>query len=146
MFNNMVKSTQNLFQQLFNKNIDNNNIAKSKPLVSENIDSKNDTSILEKIYFQPNTIFATENIECSIKCTSDGKDVIQRLIIECNYSTLLQIDKICRYFEIEQNTAIMRGLWMLSLVKEVELSNKKLGVITLDESNIVIDVSPINVV
>jgi len=152
MFDNMIKSGQYLFAKVFNKKqpvdttIDNSVDSKIESTIESSLEPVKGKDLLEKIYFQPNTIYANESVNCSVKHNVLSEDIMQRIILECNQNTMLQLDKICRYFEIEQNTAIMRGLWMLSVVKEVELSNKKLGIITLDESNVVVDISPINLV
>lgn len=164
MLNNIINTTKILINRIIddrdtNKKINSTNENKinslqevaslkesnkvNKDSSSENHKNKN---TVDKIYFQPNIIVASENIDCGITKKSIESELTEKIIIECSKKTLWQLDKICRYFEIEQSSAIMRGLWMLNVVQECEIANKKIGVITLDNNNVVVDVSPINIV
>jgi predicted component of type VI protein secretion system len=115
---------------------------------ASNTDVMKDNSSIkepESIMFQTNSIVADVPLECGAKM--DKGDVIsERIVFECDNLTKTQIDKICRFFEIDKMTAIKRGLWMLHVIKEAEVHNKKIGIISLDTSNVVLDIKPINIV
>lgn len=100
---------------------------------------------VDKIYFQPNTIAVNEYIECSNNKSID-QQVKHRVVFDFTQFTIWQIDKLSRYFEVSQTNLLLRGIWFLNIIKEAELTNKKIAIVTIDESNIVTDITPINIV
>jgi len=108
----------------------------------------------DKIIFQPNTIisgvsfdFPSNNnnnlFKLSANTTSTTKDIIT---IECDNRATSQLQGICRFFEINEFDALSKGIWLLSLIRDTEVNNKKLGIISLDKNGLITEVSPINVV
>lgn len=140
MFNILWKSTIDIIDTLINK--------KQKVVTenhSSNIKIENKDTEPESIMFESNSIVADVPLECGAKQDKNA-NVSEKIIFECDNLTKTQIDKICRFFEIDKSTAIKRGLWMLNVIKEAEVHNKKIGIISLDNANIVVDVKPINIV
>ena len=53
------------------------------------------------------------------------------------------LQNLSQFFEISQSEALIRGLWLLAIARDVEIANKKIGIITIDNNNVVNDVVPI---
>ena len=114
----------------------------------EKIDEKN------KILFQPNTLAESNPIECPIQTQPlltkqlpvEIKPGVYSITLECNYAAISHLESLCRFFEVSQTDALSRGVWLLSLTRDIEMNNKKLGVITTDNNGVVVDVAPIDLV
>jgi hypothetical protein len=109
----------------------------------------------DKVLFQANTVNASGPIECPNQCSTkvnqkpaenNVKTGTFKITLEYNEAALDHIERLCRFFEISQTDALARGVWLLSIARDVELNNKKLGVITTDNNGLVTDVTPINIV
>jgi hypothetical protein len=56
------------------------------------------------------------------------------------------VKSLCRYYEIGEVDLFARGIWLLALVRDMEVREKKIGVLTLNDQGLVTEVAPINVV
>lgn len=109
---------------------------------------------VNKILFQPNTILSKETLEFPLNKENNKKEdpkeektpFAHKIVIECNESALSHLQNLCRFFEIEQLEAISRGIWLLTIARDAELNNKKIGLISLDNNGMIIDVMPMNLV
>jgi len=120
----------------------------------------------DKVMFQPNTLHARNPIEhphrkylpSSQTQTPPTNSEDQKLLppplpekfhsitIECNEQSIQHLQNLCRFFELSQPEAIARGLWLLTLARDIELANKKIGIIGVDKNGLVTEVLPINIV
>jgi len=107
----------------------------------------------DKIIFQRNSISTKSSVECSTNALAqvnskivDHTPGMNNIIVECDMQSIGHLQSLCQFFEISQNEAIARGIWLLSIAKDVELNNKKIGVIAVDPSGLVTDIIPINIV
>lgn len=107
----------------------------------------------DKIMFQPNTLATnssvdfpanqSNNLEQPVNEQSPPKQVIS---ISVDNNTINHIHGLCRFFEINEFDVLAKGIWLLTLVRDIEVNNKKLGVISVDKNGLVVDVSPVNIV
>jgi hypothetical protein len=136
-----VKIIANIRNQKLNHSID-NTVNSSNSERSKNVNPNQ----VDKIYFQNNSLTASQSIDCGSKKTNSNDQINQKLNIDCSQNTIWQIEKLSRYFEINENVVVSRGLWMLNVVRECEISNRKIAIVTLDKNNVVVDIAPINIV
>ncbi len=134
-----------------------------EPKIATDIEKK------DKIIFQANSKQVEREVECKkdeildvsvtvvIKNTEGDSSippnecVFQKfdqdcILIKCDKKSLEHLDSLCKYFEIPQNEAFSRGVWFLSLIRDIEIRNKKIGVIATDQNGIVTEIVPINIV
>lgn len=108
----------------------------------------------DKIMFQPNTLAtngsldfpANQSNNLEQQPTSEQPAPKQIISISVDNSTINHIQGLCRFFEINEFDVLAKGIWLLTLVRDIEVNNKKLGVISVDKNGLVIDVSPVNIV
>mgnify|MGYP006372743345 CR=1 FL=1 len=105
--------------------------------------SKQKVENIEKpiILFQPNTLSIKNNKEAPLDMKTIGYPC--KIVIECNKTTENLLQNLSQFFEISQSEALTRGLWLLAIARDVEIANKKIGIITIDNNNVVNDVVPI---
>lgn len=139
------RPVEKLFESLQKSNCLTNNTNTKSDLSKVEKTQSSDIQSVDKIFFQPNTIGIHEYIEC-VSNKSAEQSVKHRISVDCTQYTLLQIEKLTRYYEVNQSNLILRGLWFMNLIREVEINNKKIGIITIDESHVVTDIVPINIV
>lgn len=106
----------------------------------------------KKILFQPNTIMPGPPLECPAK-TSVNKETKEcldnntfKVILECNQESLAHLEKLERFFEISQPDVIAKGVWLMTLVRDLELEDKKLGIITTNHQGVITNITPIDLV
>lgn len=133
---------------------------KKNTAIVEIVKAVEEKESITKVIFQPNTLSIENTIEypTSNKNSQPIENMIEKganeppslskqtLRLECSNETVAHLDNLCRYFEISEAEAIARGLWLLTIVRDVEISDKKIGVITIDQNNLVTDLAPINLV
>lgn len=139
------KPVERLFESLHRSNNLSKSVNTNTELSASEKSNTADIQSVDKIFFQPNALGVNEYIEC-VNNKSAEHSVKHRISVDCTQYTLLQIEKLTRYYEVNQSNLILRGLWFMNLIREVEISNKKIGIITVDESHVVTDVVPINIV
>lgn len=110
----------------------------------------------DKLLFQPNTIQANSPLECPIRSKNqqasteipiDAPKIENfKITLECNETAINHLNNLCRFFEVTQPDALARGVWLLTIARDVEVNNKKLGIITTDQNGLIVDVMPINIV
>lgn len=148
MLYTIVLKTARMIQKLFAKQqqqtIENNACTNQEKNISC-INNSKDLAKPDSIIFQPNSIVTDFPIECANIAKTDNNK-IDTICMQCEADLKLQIEKLSRFYEIDTENALKRGLWLLAIVREAEISNKKIGVITVDNSNIVTNITPINVV
>lgn len=171
MIKKIFKSTYILFLRLLNIN-STNNTNKNNNVYKNDIEEKLNEAISvkiedqkieeipvvsrEKLLFQPNTIQSGNPMECPINTKNQPIEIPindsnslknnVRITLECNEAAIHHINNLCRFFEVSQTDALARGVWLLTVARDVEVNNKKLGVITTDKNGLVIDIMPINIV
>jgi len=109
----------------------------------------------DSILFQPNVLHLKNPIEppssknpsiANESININEKEHIHKLTLECNEAAVLHLQSLCRFFEINQFEAIARGIWLLSIARDIEIGEKKIGIITTDENGLVTNITPINIV
>ena len=154
-----------IFRKFRSKKIIKNSITNPQNEQEVSIDIKTDeenekTNIpviaKDKILFQPNTLQLNNPLECSILSKNqqtsteipiDATKVENfKITLECNQAAINHLNNLCRFFEVSQTDALVRGVWLLTVARDVEINNKKLGIITTDPNGIIVDVMPINIV
>lgn len=110
----------------------------------------------DKLLFQPNTMLANSPLECPIRSKNqqasteipiDAPKIENfKITLECNETAINHLNNLCRFFEVNQPDALARGVWLLTIARDVEVNNKKLGIITTDQNGLIVDVMPINIV
>jgi len=162
MITNFVSSTLSLVKAIFLKNQPSQ---KDQPIQEVQLPEEKliePVSIAEiaqelphkdKVMFQPNTLIATNshdfpnnertNLGPQPPSQPQQKHVIT---IECDSDAVRHIQNLCRFFEINELDALAKGLWLLTVARDVEINNKKLGVISVDKNGLIVEVSPINIV
>lgn len=110
----------------------------------------------DKLLFQPNTMQANSPLECPIRSKNqqasteipiDAPKIENfKITLECNETAINHLNNLCRFFEVNQPDALARGVWLLTIARDVEVNNKKLGIITTDQNGLIVDVMPINIV
>jgi hypothetical protein len=110
----------------------------------------------EKLLFQPNTVQSNNPLECPISSKNqqtsteipiDAPKIENfKITLECNETAINHLNNLCRFFEVTQPDALARGVWLLTIARDVEVNNKKLGIITTDQNGLIVDVMPINIV
>jgi len=64
----------------------------------------------------------------------------------CKSSEVRHLDSLTLYYESDYSGIISRGLWLLSTLRNTEISSKKLAIIEIDEeSGQVLQITPISV-
>lgn len=129
------------------------------PAEAQNIEVRKD-----KIMFQPNMLHARNPLEYPPSKASLITDPTaiplnsppqlppghtptkHTITLECSETTIMHLQSLCRYFELSQPEAIARGVWLLTIARDIEIANKKLGVLTTDHNGLVVDVVPVNIV
>jgi hypothetical protein len=125
------------------------NKVENKPEIAITIE--NDTK-KDKLLFQPNTIQSNDPLEYPLRSKNQqasnntAKVVNFNITLECNELAINHLDNLCRFFEVSQTDALARGVWLLTIARDVELNNKKLGIITTDSNGLIVDVMPIDIV
>jgi hypothetical protein len=129
-----------LYRTLHKNQTENAKESETKPITD--IEKK------DKIIFQSNSKQIEREVECKkdeiidvsilIKTTEDTSSIPSQdcILIKCDKKSLEHLDSLCKYFEIPQNEAFSRGVWFLSLVRDIEMRNKKIGVIATDQNGI----------
>lgn len=115
-------------------------------LFKRNSKQKTEDTSNPVILFQPNTLSVKNNKESLLNTKNIEKENMHRIVIECNKTTENLLQNLCQFFEINQSEALIRGLWLLTIARDVEMANKKIGIITIDNNNIINDVVPIVIV
>lgn len=155
MITTFIKSTVNIFKFFFKCYTKKTVTEAAKPIqpIVEPIQPVNSTNVVtqkDKILFQPNTILTQNYIEFpSLKKETEipvNEESVHKLTLECNKSAIIHLNGLCRFFEINQFDAIARGIWILSIIRDIEINNKKLGIISIDQNGFVTDITPINMV
>lgn len=110
----------------------------------------------DKLLFQPNTMQANSPLECPIRSKNqqasteipiDAPKIENfKITLECNETAINHLNNLCRFFEVNQPDALARGVWLLTIARDVEVNNKKLGIITTDQNGLIVDIMPINIV
>lgn len=140
------KKTNPQNEQAITISIENNeNIQTSIPVITK-----------DKLLFQPNTVQASNPLECSIRSRNQQASTEIpigvpntsgfKITLECNETAINHLNNLCRFFEVNQTDALARGVWLLTIARDVEVNNKKLGIITTDQNGLIVDVMPINIV
>jgi Zn-dependent metalloprotease len=122
----------------------------------ENVETSIPVITKDKLLFQPNTMQANSPLECPIRSKNqqasteisiDAPKIENfKITIECNETAINHLNNLCRFFEVNQPDALARGVWLLTIARDVEVNNKKLGIITTDQNGLIVDVMPINIV
>ena len=144
-----LKSTLSIVSSIFPKKKSAKE-ALEKVSVSE---AKEKSQSKDKIMFQPNILItnncldfpANQNNNLDEQSTEQPNHK-QTINISVDNNTVNHIQSLCRFFVINELDALSRGIWLLSLARDIEINNKKLGVISIDKSGLVVDISPINIV
>jgi len=134
---NLIKSTSTIIKVIFGKNKE--QVKEIKPAEDKNFAQK------DKIIFQPNVVSTKSSIDFYSKKDKEEQKIIS-INIELNEVNLSVVDNLCRFFEIDRTEAIKRGLWLLSIARDLEINNQKLGVVCVDDNGLVIDLIPINII
>lgn len=155
MITNFIKSTIDIFNFFF-KHIPPNGISvEIKEVNTGPIQPITDSQIVvqkDKVLFQPNILTVKNSLEFPLNkntaINSQAEIPINehKLTIECNEAATMHLNGLCRFFEINQFEAIARGVWLLSVARDIEINNKKLGIISVDQNGFIIDVTPLNIV
>lgn len=122
----------------------------------ENVETNIPVITKDKLLFQPNTMQANSPLECPIRSKNqqasteipiDAPKIENfKITLECNETAINHLNNLCRFFEVNQPDALARGVWLLTIARDVEVNNKKLGIITTDQNGLIVDVMPINIV
>jgi len=150
MINSFLKSTFSIVSAILpKKKVVKEEILEPTPVA----EIKEELPTKDKIMFQPNTLSTnssldfpanqSNNLEQPINEQSPPKQVIS---ISVDNNTINHIHGLCRFFEINEFDVLAKGIWLLTLVRDIEVNNKKLGVISVDKNGLVVDVSPVNIV
>lgn len=131
-----IDSFYSMIKSLFTKK----KAVKTEPLESEEVLTGIEK---DKLIFQPNTLQSSTAIE-NPKINNENKNI--KIILECNEAAVRHLENLCRFFEITQAEALVTGIWLLTVTKDVEVSGKKLGIITTEQNGIVTEITPINIV
>lgn len=72
------------------------------------------------------------------------KSSMYQLIFTCNQKDIDHLDSLSRYYESRYEGIIGRGIWLLTLMRNCEIEDKRLAIVEIDEeSGRVVTVSPI---
>jgi hypothetical protein len=157
MLSVIFRSTLRIFSSIFGSFFPKKITKENTPRMSKAIQIANSPKSIEtfkdKVLFQPNTLHSSESIECPVQPPKnegnpqeETSSIHNRISLECNEAIINHIEGLCRFFEVSKTDALARGVWLLSIARDVEMADKKLGVITTDKNGMVIDVAPINIV
>ena len=65
------------------------------------------------------------------------------IILICKQEETLQLNSLTRYYEVNYEQLMSRGVWLLTLMRDSEIKEKKLAVIDIDSSGEIVSVFPI---
>jgi hypothetical protein len=116
---------------------------KMKPsfITSNSIDNSQKNT-MEKITFQPNVSYSRNPLEFNTNNVVGE----QEIKLNCSQEIKKHLEKVAKFFEISEEDALIRGLWLLTIVRDVEIDNKKIVIANTDSYGLVLDVIPINIV
>lgn len=159
-----IKTVVSDFLSKLNTKLYSNPFAKTKPTSNDLINQEINQEVInnvkkDKLFFQRNNVKASDPLTCSssdLISTSPEipindsvvtiKNKTQKVTFECDERSIEHLNNLCRFFELSQTDAINRGVWLLTLARDVELLNKKIGIIAADNNGVIVEIIPLNIV
>lgn len=89
------------------------------------------------------SIFFNKSSVPDLKFNLNKKDI--DIILSCKGNQVYQLDSLTRYYEVNYQELLSRGIWLLSIMRDAEIDNKKIAIVSIDEeSGKVMSFSPIS--